>query len=86
MQIVPGWLKLASRPKDMIDIIDGWMSGRIPATRSERARHYLTHFLPAILRRLGDAVDQDAAFACFTDLIGNLPAGANLPYLCTIHN
>ena len=67
-----------SRPEDMIDIIDGWMSGRIPATRSERARHYLTQFLPAFLRRLGDAVDPDAAFACFTDLIRNLPAGAQI--------
>tara|TARA_B100000963_G_scaffold40781_1_gene30363 strand:- start:989 stop:3871 length:2883 start_codon:yes stop_codon:yes gene_type:complete len=67
-----------SRPEDMLDIIDGWMSGRIPATRSEKARHYLTQFLPAFLRRLGDAVDPDAAFACFTDLIRNLPAGAQI--------
>ena len=67
-----------ARPEDMIDIIDGWMSGRISATRSERARHYLTKFLPAFLRRLSDANDPDAAFACFTDLIRNLPAGAQI--------
>ncbi len=67
-----------SRPEDMINIIDGWMSGRISATRSERARHYLTQFLPAFLRRLGFASDPDAAFACFTDLIRNLPARAQI--------
>ena len=67
-----------SRPEDMVDIIDGWMSGRIPATRSERARQYLTEFLPAFLQRLSDASDPDAAFACFTDLIRNLPAGAQI--------
>ena len=67
-----------ARPKDMIDIIDGWMSGRISATRSERARNYLTEFLPAFLKRLSDASDPDAAFACFTDLIRNLPAGAQI--------
>ena len=67
-----------SRPEDIIDIIDGWMSGRIPATRSERARHYLARFLPAFVTRLGSAVDPDAAFACFTDLIRNLPAGAQI--------
>ena len=67
-----------SRPEDMIDIIDGWMSGRISATRSERARHYLSQFLPAFLSRLSDASEPDAAFACFTDLIRNLPAGAQI--------
>ena len=67
-----------SRPDDMMDIIDGWMSGRIPATRSERARGYLSRFLPPFLDRLGKASDPDSAFACFTELIRNLPAGAQI--------
>ena len=67
-----------SRPDDMMDIIDGWMSGRVPATRSERARDYLTRFLPSFLMRLGKADAPDSAFACFTELIRNLPAGAQI--------
>lgn len=67
-----------SRPDDMMDIIDGWMSGRIPATRSERARGYLGRFLPPFLARLGKASAPDSAFACFTELIRNLPAGAQI--------
>ena len=54
------------------------------ATRSERARHYLTKFLPAFLRRLSDANDPDVAFACFTDLIRNLPAGADFCPICPV--
>lgn len=67
-----------TRPDDMMDIIDGWMSGRIPATRSERARDYLARFLPPFLARLGKASAPDTAFACFTELIRNLPAGAQI--------
>ena len=67
-----------TRPDDMMDIIDGWMSGRIPATRSERARGYLDWFLPPFLARLGNASAPDSAFACFTELIRNLPAGAQI--------
>ena len=67
-----------SRPDDMMDIIDGWMSGRLPATRSERARGYLSRFLPPFLARLGKASAPDSAFACFTELIRNLPAGAQI--------
>ena len=67
-----------TRPDDMMDIIDGWMSGRIPATRSERARDYLARFLPPFLARLGKASAPDSAFACFTELIRNLPAGAQI--------
>ena len=52
--------------------------GRIPATRSERARGYLGRFLPPFLARLGKASTPDSAFACFTELIRNLPAGAQI--------
>ena len=38
------------RPQDIIDIIDSWMSGRYPATRSERARHTLQELLPLYTR------------------------------------
>ena len=65
-----------ARPHDMRDIIDGWSSGRIPATRGERARHYLFRLLPELITHLAEAGDPDAAFARFADLVAALPAGA----------
>lgn len=65
-----------ARPHDMRDIIDGWSSGRSPATRGERARHYLFRLLPELITHLAEAGDPDAAFARFADLVAALPAGA----------
>ena len=65
-----------ARPHDIRDIIDGWSSGRSPATRGERARHYLFRLLPDLIDHLAKAGDPDAAFARFADLVAALPAGA----------
>ena len=65
-----------ARPHDLRDIIDGWSSGRSPATRGERARHYLFRLLPELITHLAKAGDPDAAFARFADLVAALPAGA----------
>lgn len=65
-----------ARPHDIRDIIDGWSSGRTPATRGERARHYLFRLLPELIARLSKAGEPDAAFARFADFVAALPAGA----------
>ncbi|MDP6218441.1 MAG: hypothetical protein QF526_07160, partial [Alphaproteobacteria bacterium] len=64
------------RPHDIRDIIDGWDSGRTPATRGERARQYLFRLLPELLVNFAKAGDPDAAFAHFADFVAALPAGA----------
>ena len=64
------------RPHDIRDIIDGWDSGRTPATRGERARQYLFRLLPELLANFAKAGDPDAAFAHFADFVAALPAGA----------
>ena len=64
------------RPNDIRDIIDGWSSGRTPATRGERARYYLFRLLPGLITRLSEAGEPDAAFARFADFVAALPAGA----------
>lgn len=73
------------RPQDMLAIIEAWMGGRIPATRGERARAYLSSLLPRLMQEIAAAADPDAAFAAFADIIAGQSAGAQIFALLT-HN
>jgi len=58
--------------------IRGWHHGRIPATRSARARELLTRLVPALLKELAATPDPDSAFMQFDRFVSNLPAGVQL--------
>ena len=73
------------RPEAMLAIIDSWLGGRIPATRGERARAYLSGLLPQLMQEIAAAADPDAAFAAFADIIAGQSAGAQIFALLT-HN
>ena len=66
------------RSTDISDVIRGWNAGRIPATRSEKARHYLDRMLPDFLRQIAQSKTPDAAFFAFTEIITSLSAGAQI--------
>ena len=73
------------RPDAMLAIIEAWLGGRIPATRGERARAYLSGLLPQLMQEIAAAADPDAAFAAFADIIAGQSAGAQIFALLT-HN
>ena len=58
------------------DIIDGWRS--YAALRSERAKELFKRVRPALLTRLQDAADPEAALVQFDRFLGGLPAGVQL--------
>ncbi len=58
--------------------IRGWHHGRIPATRSTRARELLTELTPALLKALGRTSQPDQAFLRFDQFFSKLPAGVPL--------
>ncbi len=68
-------------PQNIINTIDGWMAGRISATRSLRARKLLTKILPRIIKQCGKTpkpLTPDDSFATFARLVEKLPAGLQL--------
>ncbi|MFN3615957.1 MAG: glutamine-synthetase adenylyltransferase, partial [Rubrimonas sp.] len=71
-----------ARPEDAEALIDGWMSGRIAATRSERARRRFKGLLPLFLKRLAEAANPDEALAEFDRFLSGLPAGVQIFALC----
>ena len=73
------------RPQDIIDIIDSWMSGRYPATRSERARHTLQELLPLLIQELANADDIDSHFIGFSHFLEALPSGVQFFTLLQHH-
>ena len=58
--------------------IQGWLSGSVAATSSERARTYLIRLLPKMFLEIAKADFPDAAFAAFQDIISSLPAGVQI--------
>jgi glutamate-ammonia-ligase adenylyltransferase len=66
------------RPDSVSAAVRGWHHGRMPATRSARARELLTALMPALLAALGRTADPDVAFARFDTLLRGLPAGVQL--------
>lgn len=67
-----------SRPTDICATLDGWMAGRIAATRSERARALLNNLIPTILGHLTEADSPDDQFAAFAQFTEGLPASVQL--------
>lgn len=55
-----------------------WLGGRIPATRSERARELLTRLAPKLIAICAEAPDADAAFSAFAQFFTKLSAGVGL--------
>ncbi len=66
------------RPRDVSAAIRGWHAGRIPATRTERAREHLTKLVPIFLESVAETRNADATFVAFDRFIGQLPAGIQL--------
>ena len=58
--------------------VRGWHHGRVPATRSARARELLTALVPDLLAALAGTGEPDAAFARFRDFFAGLPAGVQV--------
>ncbi|BCJ90302.1 glutamate-ammonia-ligase adenylyltransferase [Terrihabitans soli] len=56
-------------------LIRGWHHGRVPATRSARARELLTELVPALLAAVGKTSDPNYALLVFDRVLGRLPAG-----------
>ena len=65
--------------------IEGWLSGRIAATRSPRSQQYLLKLLPALLTQLAASEEADDAFSAFADIIAGQPAGAQIFALLEFH-
>ena len=73
------------RPQDISRIIASWMSGRHPATRSERARQHLSALLPLVVKELAKGPDIDAHFIGFARFVESLPAGVQVFSLLSQH-
>lgn len=58
--------------------VRGWHHGRIPATRTPRARELLTALMPDLLDALAATGEPDAAFTRFRDFFAGLSAGVQV--------
>ena len=67
------------------NIVEGWLSGRIAATRNSRAQQYLIKLLPELFAQLASTDMPDEAFAAFADIIEGQPAGAQIFALLEFH-
>ncbi|MBV9118852.1 MAG: hypothetical protein JOY63_15955, partial [Acetobacteraceae bacterium] len=65
-------------PVRVVASVRGWMSGRLRALRSERARELLGELLPAMLTALARQPHPDTAFSRLDELLSRLPAGVQL--------
>jgi len=70
------------RPDAAAALIEGWMGGRITATRSERARRRFKGLMPLFLEKLAAAASPDDAIGEFDRFLSGLPAGVQLFALC----
>jgi glutamate-ammonia-ligase adenylyltransferase len=66
-------------------ILDGWLEGRLRASRTERARGILKGLMPAILDALSKAPDPDGAIVRLDEFLARLPAGVQLFSLFQAH-
>ena len=63
-------------------LMEGWQSGRVSATRGERARRRFRKIAPLLLEKLAAAASPDEAIAQFDRFLSGLPAGVQLFALC----
>ena len=73
------------QPETIILTVQGWLAGRIPATRSPRSRDILQHILAGLLTALAETDRPDISFAAFARLVEKLPAGLQLFSLIQTH-
>ena len=75
-----GWLGQHGfeRPKIIANTLSGWMAGRIPATRGERARALLNRLMPDIFMSFTAADAPDDKFAALAQFIEGLPASVQI--------
>jgi glutamate-ammonia-ligase adenylyltransferase len=66
------------RPKIVANTLSGWMAGRIPATRGDRARALLNRLMPDILVHFTAAGVPDDKFAALAQFIEGLPASVQI--------
>ncbi|HEY1412670.1 MAG TPA: bifunctional [glutamine synthetase] adenylyltransferase/[glutamine synthetase]-adenylyl-L-tyrosine phosphorylase, partial [Rhodopila sp.] len=62
-------------PRRIVAAVRRWLSGRVRALRSSRARDLMTTMVPAILAALGRQPDPDGAFSRFDRFVSALPTG-----------
>lgn len=67
-----------ANPETVSEIVMGWHHGSARATRTKRARELLTELMPALLGRIAETANPDAAFLKFNDFLVKLPAGVQL--------
>ncbi len=65
-------------PDAVIETLRGWLRGRYPALRFERARERLHAVLPQLLRALAASGQPDAGLAAFDRFLAGLPGGVQL--------
>jgi glutamate-ammonia-ligase adenylyltransferase len=65
-------------PVQASSLIRGWHHGRVPATRSARARELLTELVPALLAAVGRTTEPNFALLTFDRVLGRLSAGVEL--------
>lgn len=73
-------------PQTITSTCESWLAGRIPATRSSRAKDLMDKLLPRLLKQFADHENPDAVFAAFAQLVENLPAGLQLFSLMDSHD
>jgi len=59
-------------------LMDKWLGGGVPATRSERARRRFERLAPVFVAKLAEAGDPDEALLAFDRFLSGLPAGVQL--------
>ena len=67
-----------SAPQNIIPVCEGWMTGRIAATRSEKSRITLAKLLPKLLEVFAETDHPDTSFGHFARLLDQLPASMQL--------
>ncbi|MDX5359835.1 MAG: bifunctional [glutamine synthetase] adenylyltransferase/[glutamine synthetase]-adenylyl-L-tyrosine phosphorylase, partial [Alphaproteobacteria bacterium] len=65
-------------PQTVSRTIRGWHHGRIPATRTARAREILTHLVPVLVDTMGKTSDPDQAMVRFDRFLSGLPGGVQV--------
>jgi [glutamine synthetase] adenylyltransferase / [glutamine synthetase]-adenylyl-L-tyrosine phosphorylase len=62
-------------PRRIVATVRRWLSGRVRALRSSRARDLITTMMPSILEALGSQPNPDEAFSRFDRFVSALPSG-----------
>ncbi|MCE2516350.1 MAG: bifunctional [glutamine synthetase] adenylyltransferase/[glutamine synthetase]-adenylyl-L-tyrosine phosphorylase [Alphaproteobacteria bacterium] len=75
-----------TNPQAITSTCDGWLAGRIAATRSPRSRDLLAKLLPRLLLKFAEQESPDTGFVAFAQLVERLPAGLQLFALIDSHD